>query len=235
MAMLYLEMKADVGHFLNYSPDGLNKKATGILNKAVRYIQNFYQGRWRHLFIRDNETTLDSTGKIIALPSDLNHLELVARLTRGRHWFKRDTDYYIDTASPSDLTSAVTKQIKFWFAQTPNQQMFLSYWRLWKEFADSTTEQYPDIPESGDAIWKTARYLGLVEDEGANNNDILFWKREAEQAIRDLKCVDSGYDTEDAPPLVDINNDVYEAEYYSHGDGGMGRQRFNPVKPIFGD
>jgi len=223
MAMLYLEMKQDLEHFLEYGPGGLNKGATGLLNKAVRYIVNEYQGRWYHLLRFDQSESFDSTGYEVTIPSDFNVLAYLARSTDGQSKYHGSEYYRKVEGDLADLTDAPTRVWRFWDKQTPNGTVYSTYWRTAKEFADSTTEQYPDIPDSGQAILDTAKWLGLKEKAGSSPKLIEFWGREAQNQIRDLKSIDYAYGKDRTAVRADWNTDTHYATTYNPKDGGYTR------------
>jgi hypothetical protein len=219
MALLYLAMKKDIEHFAGFDPGGLTDGAAGILNRATRRIVNMYEGRWKHLYRREQSVTVDSTGYYITLPSDINHIHFLALRDEQEGQFRRETDYYLETSSPSVLTSAPTKKLRFWRAHNPSSTMYMNYWRLVLTFSDSSTEQYPDIPESGEAILAMAKYICLNESRApmAEQKDYL---AVAIREVRDLKAKDGGYDVEEAAIQTHVNTDPFQAPNYSPQSGG---------------
>jgi hypothetical protein len=216
--MSYSTLQTDLAEFLDYDVDGAQETTQRLINRAVRYIQDFYGGKWNHLWLFDQSVT-SSNGTTLALPSDFNVMDLIAHNTLRRYPLFRGSDYEIQITSPSNLVAAVTRVIKFHYNQTAGTTFYLSYWRKLKEYA--ANDVYPDIPLSEDAILATAKWLGAVNERAQQRGEVQELKAESIELIRKLRVADEMRDQERSAAIVDVNNDGHSAATgYGPGDGG---------------
>ena len=236
MAMLYNEIVQNLEVFLDYDPSGGTNATRGLINSAVRYISQRYNNRWKHLLRRQQTVTLDSDLVTVPLPSDFGVLEFIALFEREGGQMRRERNYYIETSSPSDLLTAPTKTIRFWFKKTAGSEFFMNYWRSIKEFDDQgATDQFPDIPNSGEAILAVAKWLGTKDDTGSPQSAIATLRAEAMEKVGDLKNIDSGYDSDASAPETHVDHDPQQYVHYNQFDGGEDDSQINQISPVIAD
>lgn len=218
--LTYNDISNEIIEWGNYDVDSSALNVRSIINRATRYVGNWQQGRWNGLYIRDYSTTVDSTGYLVSLPSDLNVLYRVHQSTLERYQYRRYLDYDLQVEQPTDLADEPTRKIKFYYALQANETIYLSYWRNIKEFADST-DQVPDLPQSGEAILETAKWFVLRNERGVNLNEKSEQRLMAEDMIRQLWAKDNGFDIDESAPPADMDLDNHFAgTNYDLSDGG---------------
>lgn len=227
--LTYGEIESDLIAFAEANLESAPGGALRIINRAVRYIQDFYNGKWEHLTVRDYPVAFDSTGLLITLPTDFNRLYRVFRMVRQSAQEMGETEFYLEVSSPTVLTVAPTRRLHYWHARNAGEARYLSYWRLAKLFA-GTDSEVPDMAGSGEAILSVAKWLVARNERNANQNEVLTLKTEAVDAIRQLKCNDDSDFAENAFDNPIANFDGFQYESYNLEDGGQSlARRQNPL------
>lgn len=228
--LTYNDISAEIAEFGDFDVDNAALNLRKVINMATRFVGNWMDGRWNDLLIRDYSTTFDSTGYLVTFPDDLNTLKYIHRTTLERNQYRRNNDYDLQVEQPTDLADAPTRKAKFYYQQTNNGTVYLTYWRKVKEFADST-DQVPDIPGSGEAIMEYGKYIVLRSERDIGMNEKLEQRDFAFNLIRDLwgrRGV--GYDVDNSAPSADVDRDThYAMTNYDIENGGDVVRRSGPI------
>jgi hypothetical protein len=220
--LTYNDIAAEIAEYGDYDVAASALDVRKMINMAVRYIGNWMDGRWNDLYIRDYATTFDATGRLVTFPSELNILKHIHRTTLERNQYRRWIDYDLEVEQPATahLTDAPTRKANFYYVQTANGDVYLSYWRKILEF-NAATDQVPDLPGSGEAILEYAKYLILRAERTVNMNEKIEQQTFAMNLIRDLwgrRGV--GYDVDNSAPVADVDIDAHMAMTNYDIEGG---------------
>ncbi|MFA6152963.1 MAG: hypothetical protein WC716_16695 [Chitinophagaceae bacterium] len=225
--LTYGQIEAEL---LDFAEDDLAAAPGGaarLINRALRYIRDFYQGEWEHLLVHELSRTIDATGYLITLPSDFNKLKYVFQFTRQRGREFEKTDFYMDRESPADLTDAVLRQIHYWKQKTSGGVRYITYWRTFKEFA-GTSAEFVDMPNSSETILDVGKWFIARSERNRDRGEIKDLKDEAVLSIRRLKVQDVSVaaDHNAVAPSNDMETVVYPT--YDLNDGGASVLPWNP-------
>lgn len=225
---LVSELESFAGSRLSGAPGGTRL----VINRAQRYIQDFYNGEWGHFFIRDYSVTVDGTGYYITLPTDFYKLHRLYKNTLERGLLMGESDFVIDVTSPANLDAAPTRRIRFWRARTALATMRMSYFRTVKDFTTTPTTQVPDMAGSGEAILEVAKWIIVKSERDSDSNEKKELYVDSVLAIRRLKNMDDDGFSEFSAPDPTNNSDAFEYDSYNLDDGGDSSRRHNPLYDV---
>lgn len=224
--MPYSEIKAEVEDHAKFDPsEDFSGGIRDWINKGVRAVSREYGGEWNSLLVEQASVAINSDGKTIDLPTDwvkTKELKIQKDTTtkgiisqipfRVSNVLRRGRDYRMIYSQPTDLTSQRIPQIELKFDGGAGEDRFLTYWRQVKFFANTSSEQYPDIPFSGKAIVAASKLL-MAEQNDEEPNIIERLRNEYRNEIRLLRVIDVDVDGDGTQPNVDNDSEDSYVSY----------------------
>ena len=227
--LTYGEIKDALVYFAEDDVESAPGGALRVVNRAVQFIQDFFDGEWENLLVRDKEVSLDPTGIYVTLPDNFNKLYRVYGLSSERLLEMGDTNFTVEAGEPTDLTSKPTRRIKYWIAQGSGSK-HLTYWRKAMLFTSTDGDsQVPDIPNSGETILDVAKWLQAKNERNTSRNETMSLQNDSYDAIRRLKANDSPRFQEFSAGDLVKNSDPFTYENYNLSDGGSMVNDNNPL------